>query len=320
MTDNEENREKILGLLKDNPRGLNIREIAELIGMSRMSAAKYLDVLTAEGKIEVRSMGNAKVFHVIQISTPSALLNHIPSMILVLDADTRILQANDHFLKYCSLSQDKVLGQPLTVIPRGITGEPAFIRALDDVIRTRTPLTDLTVEVLPEDTTFRVTIKPTSPVADRFGIIVIINDITDVKQTVPERSRMADNCAQMLCEEIGVPVCIVQGGRIRLVNSRFAAMSGYQRNELRSRAFLEFVYPKDRETARAFYEGQMPEKTVDTAGPFRCIKKSGSVIWLDVRAVPFSWKKEPASLIFCTASGGSMNRDGAEPSSLGNPR
>ncbi|MEN6609358.1 MAG: PAS domain S-box protein [Methanoregulaceae archaeon] len=315
MTDFQENREKILGLLKDNPRGLNIREIAELIGMSRTSATKYLDVLTAEEKIEVRSMGNAKVFHVIQISTPPALLNHVPSMILVLDANTRIIQANDHFLKYCSLSQDKVLGQPLTVIPGGITSEPAFIRALDDVIRTRTPLTDLTIEVPPEDITFRVTVKPTSPVADHFGLIAIINDISGEKRIMPERYRLADDCMQMLCEDIGVPVCIVQGGRIRLANSCFAAMSGYQKNELRSRAFLEFVYPEDKEMVRALYEGQVPGKTVEASGPFRSITKSGSVIWLDARAVPFSWKKEPASLFFCTAGNGRMNRNGAEPPS-----
>ena len=44
------NLARILELIKENPRGLNIHEIAALTGVSRSAAAKYLDVLTSSGK------------------------------------------------------------------------------------------------------------------------------------------------------------------------------------------------------------------------------------------------------------------------------
>jgi len=297
MADYQENLEKILGLLKDNPRGLNIREIAELIGMSRISIAKYLDVLAAEGKIEVRTMGKAKIFYVIQVSTPPSLLNRIPSMILVLGADARIIQANDHFLTYYSLTQEMVFGQPLSAVPAGILREPVFLRALDDVIRTGAPVTGLNVTVPPDNGTFTITVKPTPPANDRSGIIVIINEIPG-ERPATDGARSREEMFQPFMEQIGVPACIVQDGKIRLANARFAMMSGYGSRELMSRSFRAFIHPDDLGTMPAWPEPQMQETLTGAPAPFRGITKSGSVIRLDARTVPFSWERQPASLVF----------------------
>jgi PAS domain S-box-containing protein len=313
MTDYQENLEKILDLLRENPRGLNIREIAELIGASRISAAKYLDVLAAEGKIEVRAMGKAKIFYVIQISTPPSLLNRIPSMILVLGADARVIQANDHFLKHCSLSQKQVFGQPLDAIPRGVTRKPAFLTALAEVFRTRTPLVDLTVDALEEDKKFRITIKPTAAAGDRFGVIVIITEIPVQRGSVPDKSLPTIDQVQVLLEDIGVPVCIVQVGKIVTMNARFSALTGCDREALVSRPFTAFVHPENRDVAQAFLTGLVQERSLEAAGPFRCITKTGSDLLTEAQAVPFSWKKEPAFLIFCIARTGQSDGNGAQP-------
>ena len=49
VKDTAENDSWILETLKENPRGLSIREIADSSGMNRMSVAKYLEVLMAKG-------------------------------------------------------------------------------------------------------------------------------------------------------------------------------------------------------------------------------------------------------------------------------
>jgi len=54
---------RILEVLRKNPRGTNIREIAEATKINRMSVAKYLEVLTALETVEVRAMGNAKLYY-----------------------------------------------------------------------------------------------------------------------------------------------------------------------------------------------------------------------------------------------------------------
>ena len=73
------NLARILELIKENPRGLNIHEIATLVGINRTAAAKYLDVLTAQGKIEVRVMGKARLFYLAQVPVLPSVLDFIPS-------------------------------------------------------------------------------------------------------------------------------------------------------------------------------------------------------------------------------------------------
>lgn len=312
MTDYQNNLEKILEILKDNPRGLNIREITEFIGVSRVSSAKYLDVLVAEGKIEVRTMGKAKVFYIIQISTPSSLLNRIPSMILILNTDVHVIQANDHFLKYCSLSPKQVFGHPLDTIPRGVTREPAFLKALDEVIRTGNPQADFLIDVHSEEKQFRVTIKPTYHSDDRFGILVIMNDITGPKGNVAEKPGSTDDRLPMLLEDIGIPACVVQAGKIRLMNARFVDMTGYNREDLVSRPFIEFVNAEDRETVRVRHDEQIPLKKLNQPCLFRGLVKPGVVPGFDGQSIPIVWKREPAALIICYQSSERMNREYAE--------
>lgn len=55
-------KERILELLKEvYPLDLPISEIARRLGVSRITVAKYIAVLEAEGKIEYRRVGKAKL-------------------------------------------------------------------------------------------------------------------------------------------------------------------------------------------------------------------------------------------------------------------
>jgi len=54
---------RIREVLREQPLGMNIKEIAGAVGLSRNSAAKYLDVLAATGHLEVRQIGNAKLYY-----------------------------------------------------------------------------------------------------------------------------------------------------------------------------------------------------------------------------------------------------------------
>jgi len=60
---NEELSRKILQVLKEAyPLDLPIEEVANKSGIHRNTVAKYLAVLSAEGKIELRSVGKAKLY------------------------------------------------------------------------------------------------------------------------------------------------------------------------------------------------------------------------------------------------------------------
>lgn len=63
---NKETKEKILKELKNvYPCDLSLGEIAKKIGVSDITASKYVSVLQAEGKIEIsRKIGNAVLYRI----------------------------------------------------------------------------------------------------------------------------------------------------------------------------------------------------------------------------------------------------------------
>ena len=59
----EDVKERILELLKQvHPLDLSIKEIAGRLGVSRVTVSKYVAVLEAEGRIECRVVGRAKLY------------------------------------------------------------------------------------------------------------------------------------------------------------------------------------------------------------------------------------------------------------------
>jgi len=59
MKTNPETTRLLREALKKNPRGLNILQIAEKTGINRMSAGRYLDVMAAQGLVDIQNIGNA---------------------------------------------------------------------------------------------------------------------------------------------------------------------------------------------------------------------------------------------------------------------
>lgn len=53
---------QILKFLEDSPSGLQMEEIAEKLGLTRHTIAKYLEILRAEGKIHYRKIGRSKLW------------------------------------------------------------------------------------------------------------------------------------------------------------------------------------------------------------------------------------------------------------------
>jgi response regulator of citrate/malate metabolism len=61
MTMEKEIKDRIMDSLKENPRGLTISDISNMTGISRLTVAKYIYGLIAENKVELRSIGPAKL-------------------------------------------------------------------------------------------------------------------------------------------------------------------------------------------------------------------------------------------------------------------
>jgi PAS domain S-box-containing protein len=119
MTDGvaETEDSRILSVLKENPLGLSIKEISAAVGMSRNSIAKYLDVLTATGKLELRHVGNAKLYTLSQRVPVGNIINYARELIIILDKSLQIADASDSFCTFAGSSRQEVLHRRLSALP-----------------------------------------------------------------------------------------------------------------------------------------------------------------------------------------------------------
>lgn len=66
---------QILEILKGSAFGLQMEEVAEKLGLTRHTVAKYLEILRAEGKIHFKKVGRAKLWRDISTTSNIRLLN-----------------------------------------------------------------------------------------------------------------------------------------------------------------------------------------------------------------------------------------------------
>jgi PAS domain S-box-containing protein len=108
---------RIRALLKENPHGMSIKEISSAVGMSRNSVAKYLEVLTAAGQLELRPVGNAKLYSLSQRMPVENVLNFAQEIIIVLDNHLRIVRASDSLLSFTGCPREEILHSRLSTPP-----------------------------------------------------------------------------------------------------------------------------------------------------------------------------------------------------------
>ena len=65
---------KILQILEASPSGLQMEELAEKLGLTRHTVAKYLEVLRAEGKIHYIKVGRSKLWKDLSATTDIRML------------------------------------------------------------------------------------------------------------------------------------------------------------------------------------------------------------------------------------------------------
>lgn len=66
---------QILKLLKASPTGIQMEDLAEKLGLTRHTVAKYLEILRAEGKIHYKKIGRTKLWKDISTTTTIRLLS-----------------------------------------------------------------------------------------------------------------------------------------------------------------------------------------------------------------------------------------------------
>ena len=125
-------------------------------------------------------------------------------------------------------------------------------------------------------------------------------DITE-KFTLERKLRESEEKFRNIAEQSLIGIAILQNGKFKYINQRFAAIAGRTEEEMKdwgSGEFINFVHPDDRkmvtELAR---KKQIGDKDVITNYQFRGYKKTGELLYGEIYSKTFNYQGEYADFI-----------------------
>jgi PAS domain S-box-containing protein len=180
----ELNRKQISSIIeafRASPRGMNVTEVAKVTGLNRSTVAKYLEMLFVSGRVDMRSFGTSKVYYISQRMPISAFLNFSSDLILVLDQDLRVLNANDQFFEFTNTRREDVVHKNMDHFAFPLRFDPS----IDPYVRDAIVGTSKKIEsnYRKKDRGYYFNIKFIPLVLDdgEKGATIIFEDITDKK-------------------------------------------------------------------------------------------------------------------------------------------
>lgn len=169
----------IRNVLKENPRGLTIGDIAHIIGLNRNSTARYLDILETSGHVELITVGPAKVYVLSQRIPLHSLLEHSSQGIIMLDHRLRILRVNKSVITMLDKPTTDLLGLTIAEVIPNTDLQPILQKAL----RQEESSLEITIPTKTEPNYFAIKVLPAAYDNGEHGIVIFLEDITQRKQT-----------------------------------------------------------------------------------------------------------------------------------------
>lgn len=126
-------------------------------------------------------------------------------------------------------------------------------------------------------------------------VMVFAEDITECRRA-EEALRESEEKYRRVIETANEAIFVAQESKLKLVNDKLERITGYSREELESRPFIEFIYPDDQAMIDENYRQRLSGGTLPSVYPFRFIDKNGAVRWAELSATLLNWEGKQATL------------------------
>jgi len=236
---------RIRTLLRENPKGSTIEDIAKKLPLNRTSTAKYLNTLLISGQAEMRTFGRAKVFTLSQRVPFSQMLNLSSDLLLVLDQNLVINQVNEPFIKLFGLSPDTLIGLPVTRSPFMPYLSDNNVSLISEAARGTEHCHIDRIEINGQGYFFKFKLIPLVFDQGGQGLAVILEDITELKkyqqhleQLVEERTLELKITNEHLVKEIDERRKVENA--LHQINAKLNLVSSIARHDILNR--LTVIY------------------------------------------------------------------------------
>ncbi len=168
---------RIQQILKENPKGMTVTDIARCININRNSVAKYLDIMRISGLVEMITFGPAKVFFPSRRVPVTDLLHYTSDFILVFDEDLKITFANETFLKFLDEKNENIIGQAIDTLSFGFIDNTLSL-ALNEALEGKGGIQESTFSDDEEGLYLKIKVIPTTFESGGNGVTLIMKNIT----------------------------------------------------------------------------------------------------------------------------------------------
>jgi PAS domain S-box-containing protein len=103
---------------------------------------------------------------------------------------------------------------------------------------------------------------------------------------------------RLVVESASQGIVIAQEDTIQYANPKITEYTGYTREELVSRPFIELIHPDDRQMVVRQHQDVLSRKAPSGRLSHRIIDKKGHIRWMEVTGVPFTWEDTASTLLF----------------------
>jgi len=247
MQDYQHELSLIKELLKKRPEGMSVTDLSKALGKNKNTVGRYLDILLISGQVDMRTYGMAKVFSLSQRVPLSALISYSNELIMVLDAESRIIQINDHFLRLLHLSRDVTVGQNLAYL----SPPDVDMHELLETLSEDSPGKDHMLTFHVRDMGERIFKQKSIPAVFEDGgkgRTIILEDVTE--HILAERQiRESEERFRMMAENIQDGLFIMVDDKRVYSNRRIEEITGYSFEESIGLDPMTIIAPECREKA-----------------------------------------------------------------------
>lgn len=244
MQDYQHELSAIRGLLKENPNGMSVTDISRALKKNKNTVGRYLDILLISGQVDMRTYGMAKVYSLSQRVPLSAMLSYSKELIMVIDADDRIVDINEHFLRILGLERGSAVGKNIGFLHSPDTDIHELLGTIKAVNSEEERTVTFRLKGGSEQI-FRTKRIPTVFEDGGKGTTVVLEDITG--HILADREiRQSEERFRMMAENIRDGLIIIENGKNVYANKRVVDITGYSVKELMDIDPVLLVAPEDR--------------------------------------------------------------------------
>ncbi|MHC4198817.1 MAG: PAS domain S-box protein [Planctomycetota bacterium] len=232
------------------------------------------------------------------------LIDNLPDLIYIKDSESRFVTGNLAVARLMGAGepQDLVGKTDFDFFPKELAS--GFRADEEEVMRSGKPLIDRIETAIGADGQTRWLSSTKVPLRDSdgnvTGIVGMGRDITERRQA-EEALAESEAKFRLLAEQALMGIMILQGDRVKYVNSAMAAIIGSTVEDLSRHGLgdiLEYVHPDDRafvmEQAR---KKQAGDPDVVTHYVYHGLRKSGEDAWIELYSKTLVYEGKPADLV-----------------------